>query len=91
VDSGGNFEGSKPDETVDINGVSIIGVANLPAHVSSDASQMYSSNLYNLVSEYWDEESKTFNLDLDDDILKGCVITHDGSLVNDAIKNIRGS
>jgi NAD(P) transhydrogenase subunit alpha len=66
-------------------------MANLPSQVSSDASQMYSSNLYNLVSEYWDEENKTFNLDLEDDILKGCVITHDGGLVNEAIKNIRGS
>ena len=90
VDSGGNVEGSKPDETVEIDGVSIIGMANLPSQVSSDASQMYSSNLYNLVSEYWDEENKTFNLDLEDDILKGCVITHDGGLVNEAIKNIRG-
>ena len=90
VDSGGNVEGSKPDETVEIDGVSIIGVSNLPAQVSSDASQMYSSNLYNLVSEYWHEEGKTFNLDLEDDILKGCVITHEGGLVNEAIKNIRG-
>jgi NAD(P) transhydrogenase subunit alpha len=89
VDSGGNVEGSKPDATVDINGVSVIGVSNLPAQVSSDASQMYSSNLYNLINEYWDEESKTFNLDLEDDILRGCVITHEGALVNEAIKNLR--
>jgi NAD(P) transhydrogenase subunit alpha len=52
---------------------------------------MYSSNLYNFVSEYWDGENGTFNLDLEDDILKACVITHDGGLVNEAIKNIRGS
>ncbi len=91
VDSGGNVEGSVADQTVDVNGVSIIGVSNLPAQVSSDASQMYSSNLYNLVSEYWDDEAKTFNLDLEDDILQGCVITHDGSIVNETIKNIRGN
>lgn len=89
VDSGGNVEGSVPDETVDVNGVSIIGVSNLPAEVCQDASQMYSSNLFNLVSEYWDEESKTFNLDLEDDILQGCVITHDGAIVNETIKNLR--
>ena len=91
VDSGGNVEGSKPDETVEINGVSILGVSNLPSEVSKDASQMYSANLYNLVSEYWDEETKTFNLDLEDDILQGCIITHDGSLVNEAIKNLRAN
>ena len=89
VDSGGNVEGSSPDETVVQNGVSIIGVSNLPAHVAKDASQMYSSNLYNLVSEYWDEENTTFNLNLDDDILKGCVITHAGDIVNEAIKSLR--
>ncbi|MFT7131334.1 MAG: NAD(P) transhydrogenase subunit alpha [Cyclobacteriaceae bacterium] len=89
VESGGNVEGSVADQTVIINGVSIIGVANLPSEVARDASQMYSSNLVNLVSEYWDDEAKTFNLDLEDDILKGCVITHDGELVNTAIKNLR--
>lgn len=91
VESGGNVEGSKPDETVEIGGVSILGVSNLPAQVSTDASQMYSSNLFNLVTEYWDEEEKTLNLDLADDILQGCVITHDGNIVNETIKNLRGN
>lgn len=91
VDSGGNVEGSKPDETVDVGGVSIMGISNLPAEVSTDASQMYSSNLVNLITEYWDEENSTFNLDLEDDILQGCVITHDGAIVNETIKNLRES
>ena len=89
VESGGNVEGSVADQTVDINGVSIIGVSNLPSEVARDASQMYSSNLFNLVSEYWDAQAKTFNLNLEDDILKGCVITHDGAIVNTAIQNLR--
>jgi len=89
VDSGGNVEGSVSDQTVVVNGVSIIGVSNLPSEVSRDASQMYSSNLLALVTEFWDEENKTFNLDLEDDILQGCVITHDGAIVNEAIKNLR--
>ena len=89
VESGGNVEGSVADQTVDINGVSIIGVSNLPSEVARDASQMYSANLFNLVSEYWDAQAKTFNLNLEDDILKGCVITHDGAIVNTAIKNLR--
>ncbi|MDA0979345.1 MAG: Re/Si-specific NAD(P)(+) transhydrogenase subunit alpha [Proteobacteria bacterium] len=89
VESGGNVEGSVPDQTVKVGGVSIIGVSNLPSQVSSDASQMYSSNLFNLVSEYWDEEGKQFDLNLEDDILKGCVITHGGAIVNETIKNMR--
>ena len=88
VDSGGNVEGSSPDEVVDATGVSIIGVSNLPAKVATDASQMYSSNLFNLVTEYWDEESKTLNLDPADDIIAGCLITHGGEVVNETIKNL---
>lgn len=89
VESGGNVEGSVPDEVVDVNGVSIIGVSNLPSEVPRHASQMYSSNLFNLVSEFWDEEGQAFGLDLEDDILAGCVITHGGEIVNAAIKNLR--
>jgi NAD(P) transhydrogenase subunit alpha len=89
VESGGNVEGSVPDEVVVVNGVSIIGVSNLPSEVPRHASQMYSSNLFNLVSEFWDEEGQAFGLDLDDDILAGCVITHGGEIVNAAIKNLR--
>ena len=91
VDSGGNVEGSKADETVKIGGVAILGLSNLPAQVSKDASQMYSSNLVNLVTEYWNEEDKQLNLDLNDEILQGCVITHGGTIVNETIKNLRGS
>ena len=91
VDSGGNVEGSVSDQTVDVSGVSIIGVSNLPAEVCRDASQMYSANLLNLVTEFWDEETRTFNLDLEDDILKGCVITHNGSIANEVIKSLRNA
>ena len=91
VESGGNVEGSKADETVVEGGVSIIGVSNLPSNVSKDASQMYSSNLYNLLTEYWNEEEKKLKLDLEDDILKGCVLSHDGSIVNETIKNLRNA
>lgn len=89
VESGGNVEGSVPNQTVDVDGVSIIGVSNLPSEVSADASQMYSSNLFNLLSEFWDKDDKTLKLDLEDDILNACVITHNSTLVNEAIKNIR--
>lgn len=88
VGSGGNVEGSKVNETVEINGVSIIGVDNLPAEVCRNASEMYSSNLFNLVDEFWDKEGEAgFVLNRDDDIIQGCLITHDGEVVNEQIKN----
>ena len=89
VESGGNVEGSQPDKTVVTGGVSLIGISNLPSIVSQDASQMYSANLYNLLSEYWNEDTKTLEMDLEDDILKSCVISHEGRIVNETIKNLR--
>lgn len=89
VDSGGNVDGSVPDQTVDVGGVSIVGMSNLPAEVCKDASQMYASNLVNLVSEFYDQQANSFALNLDDDILNGCVITTGGAIVNESILSLR--
>ena len=88
AETGGNVEGSVPGETVDVGGVTVIGDGNWANNVPRDASAMYASNMFNLVEDSWDEEGKTFNLDLEHDILQGCVITHDGQIVNETIKNI---
>lgn len=89
AETGGNVEGSVPGETVDVNGISIIGDGNWANIVARDASQMYSSNLFNLVDEFWNEEDKAMVLDFEDDILQGCVITHGGEIVNETIKNLK--
>ncbi|WP_101756563.1 Re/Si-specific NAD(P)(+) transhydrogenase subunit alpha [Oceanicoccus sp. KOV_DT_Chl] len=89
VESGGNVEGSVAGEEIEINGVKVIGLANMPGRVASNASQMYSANLHNLVLEYWNKDTQQFDLNMDDEIIKGCVITHGGELVNDMIKKSR--
>ncbi len=88
AETGGNVEGSVPGETVSINGVTVIGTGNWANFVARDASQMYASNMFNLVDDSWDEEGKTFKVDFEDDILQGCIITHDGQITNETIKNI---
>ena len=88
VETGGNVEGSVMNEVVEINGVKVVGQGNLPGEVARDASDMYSNNLLNLVMEFWDSEAKTLNLDPEDEIIAACVITRDGAVVNETIKNI---
>jgi len=85
VESGGNVAGSRADEEVDAGGVLIIGLQNLPARVAVHASQMFSANMFNLVIEYWDPGERQFRMDFDDEIIKGCVITHQGQIVNEII------
>jgi NAD(P) transhydrogenase subunit alpha len=90
AESGGNVECSVPDKEIEVNDVKVIGLFNLPGHVAAHASQMYSANLCNLVEHFWDKESNGFKLNLDDEILKGCLIVHEGVLRNEMLKKARG-
>jgi NAD(P) transhydrogenase subunit alpha len=85
AETGGNVAGSQLDQEVDVNGVRIIGLGNLPGKVAVDASRMFSSNLFALVDAFWNEAEKRFVLDFEDEIIKGCVITHKGEIVNQVI------
>jgi len=87
VETGGNVAGSQVNKEVEVDGVRIIGLANLPGEVAINASQMFSSNLFALVAEFWNEEEKRFVLDSEDEIIQGCVITHKGEVVNEMIAN----
>ena len=89
AETGGNVEGSVAGQEAVVNGVTIIGQGNWPNFVCRDASQMYSSNLLNMVSEYWDKENKSLVLDQENEIIKGCLITHGGAIVNETIKNLQ--
>jgi NAD(P) transhydrogenase subunit alpha len=82
IETGGNVEGAVLGKIIDKNGVKIIGLANMPARVAMNASQMYANNLTNLLDEFWNKEKKEFELKLEDEIIKGCLITHGGVIVH---------
>jgi NAD(P) transhydrogenase subunit alpha len=88
VETGGNVEGSEMDQVVEIEGVRVIGIGNLPGEVAVTASQMYSSNLGNFIDHFWDKERKIFQLKLEDDIIKGALITHGGEIFSETYKSI---
>lgn len=90
AEDGGNVIGSKAGETVVTdNGVKIVGTGNWANEVPRDASQMYSSNLFNLIDDFWDKEQETFVVDFENDV-SGCFITHDGNIVNETIRGHYG-
>ncbi len=88
VGTGGNVEGSVPNETIDLNGVKIVGNTNLPGELPYHSSQVYSSNIFNLIEEFWNEEEKQLNLDITDEILSICLISHEKEYINKTIKEI---
>ena len=86
VESGGNVEGSEVDEEVVRHGVRILGLANPEGRAAIDASQVYASNLVNFVTHFWDEGQKSFQMDTEDELIQGSLITHGGEIVNELIR-----
>ncbi len=88
AESGGNCELTKPGETVEIRGITIMGPVNLPATIPYHASQMYARNvtafLQNLVKD------GALNLNLEDPILRDTLLTHGGEVVHPRVRELLG-
>ena len=78
AESGGNCELSKPGEEVVHDGVTIWGGRNMPSGMAFDASRLYARNLTNLVLLMTKDGVVT--PDLDDEIVAGCLVVHDGAV-----------
>ena len=89
AETGGNTELTKPGEIIDVDGVRIDGTTNLPSTMPYHASQMYSRNIASLLALMLTKEGK-LNLDMNDDVIKGAVITKDGEVVHEQTKKAVG-
>ncbi len=89
AETGGNVEGSEPGKEVVINGVIVIGAQNFPGRVPVHASQMYSANISNLIEHFWNKDSKSLELRTEDEIMNGCLITHNGELRSEMLRKAR--
>ena len=89
IEYGGNVEGAELDKEMTVDGVRVIGLGSLPGKVSAHASQMYSANLANFIDTFWNRDQKTIELDLENEIIKSCLVTHDGGIVNEDVKQKR--
>jgi NAD(P) transhydrogenase subunit alpha len=74
-----NAEPSRPGETVDVDGVKVIGPDNLVSNMAADASQLYAKNLENLLGLLVDEEGG-LKIDFEDDIVDAACIAHEGQI-----------
>lgn len=88
--AGGNCELTRPGETVEHNGVKIIGPTDLPSKVAHDASQMYARNLVALLDRLVDDDG-ALSLDFEDEIVSGACITHDGEVRHPEVRKALGT
>jgi len=85
VESGGNVEGSRPGEVVQVHGVKIIGHRNVPSRMAADASALYARNLFNFIAAFWDKETKALAFPADDEIVRGVTLTRGGAVVHERL------
>lgn len=83
IESGGNVEGTVPGEDViTAKGVILLGHTNLESSVSHHATQVLAANFAAWLTHFWDAKNTTLRLDRADEILQGCLLTHDGAVVH---------
>ncbi|HNY03697.1 MAG TPA: Re/Si-specific NAD(P)(+) transhydrogenase subunit alpha [Bacteroidales bacterium] len=84
--TGGNCELTRNAETVIINGVRIIGHSSFPVEMPTDASKMFGKNVINFLKLMISPKGE-FNLNWDDDIVKGTCVTHGKEIIHERVKS----
>ena len=85
VEQGGNCPLSEPNKVVDRSGVQIIGCTNLASRVAIDASALFAKNLLNFVTPLINSSENKIEINMQDEIIVGSMITKDGKIVHDAV------
>jgi NAD(P) transhydrogenase subunit alpha len=81
VERGGNVEGAKQGELVEVNGVKIVGYSN-PGKLAASASALYAKNLYTFLETLIDKKTKALAVNFDDELVKATLLTRDGAVVH---------
>src|SRR5258707_1319638 len=82
VERGGNVEGAKPDEVVDIDGIKIVGYTNVAGRVAASASGLYARNLFSFIETLVDKANKALAVNWDDELVKATALTKDGAVIH---------
>jgi NAD(P) transhydrogenase subunit alpha len=82
VERGGNVEGVKPGEVVDVGGVRIVGHLNVPGRLAATASSLYARNLFAFLETLIDKQAKALAVKWDDELVAATNLTRDGAVVH---------
>jgi NAD(P) transhydrogenase subunit alpha len=82
VERGGNVEGAKPGEVVEVDGVKIVGYTNVAGRVAASASGLYARNLFSFIETLIDKANKALAVNWDDELVKATALTRDGAVIH---------
>jgi NAD(P) transhydrogenase subunit alpha len=85
VEQGGNCPLSEYGKVVEKYGVKIVGPANLPGELATDASALFARNLLNFITPMVDKETKALKIDTSDEVVKGTLVTQNGQIVHPSL------
>ena len=80
AEQGGNCEATVPGEVVTRHGVHVIGYTDLPSRLAAQSSQLYATNIYNLIMEMNPEKDGNIVIDMDDDVIRGATVVNAGEI-----------
>lgn len=87
IEQEGNCELSEPGKIVVKHDITIIGMLNIPSKMAMNASQLYSKNIFSFLTHVAPQLG-TSQLDMSDEIVKGCLVTYQGECVNAMVKEV---
>ncbi|KAK6623224.1 hypothetical protein RUM43_009076 [Polyplax serrata] len=79
AEAGGNIETTKPGEIYNHNGVIHVGLTDLPSRLPTQSSTLYANNISKILLSMG--EKNHFNINLDDEVIRGCIVLHEGKLM----------
>ena len=82
VERGGNVEGVKSGETVEVDGIKIVGFPNLAGRVAASASGLYARNLLSFIETLVDKANKKIAVNWEDELVKATALTRDGAIIH---------
>lgn len=78
AEQGGNCEVTRPGEIYSYQGVTIVGVTDLPSRMATQASQLYGNNLSHLLKDMGGADH--YGIDLEDEVIRGALVVHQGNV-----------
>ncbi|MEM7562392.1 MAG: Re/Si-specific NAD(P)(+) transhydrogenase subunit alpha [Pseudomonadota bacterium] len=80
AEQGGNCEATAPGKVINKHGVHVVGYTDLASRLAAQASQLYATNIYNLIMEMCPEKDGVIQVDMDDDVIRGATVVHQGEV-----------
>jgi len=80
AEQGGNCEATVPGKVVHRHGVNIVGYTDLPSRLAAQSSQLYGTNVYNLIMEMCPQKDGKITIDMEDEVIRGATVVNRGEI-----------